>query len=149
MSNSFARVEQVGRITYRYPAALPLQITALSLVGVAVVILATSRRATGSVAAELAIVLVGVWAVSYTFRRLRNPIRFEIEAGIVRAKYFRGRVKSWELTSLRVRPASLATWWEGATVIMTTHDQVAFRIFRDLIGYREFAAAVVSQSHSV
>jgi hypothetical protein len=114
------------------------------LVGsVAVMVVVFSPRAHGSALAGALLFLVGVWGVFYVSRRIAGPWRVEIQEGEVRATFWKGVTRSWALAELSVRPRDLGSFWDGSAIVVRSSDnRIAFRVFRDLVGFRSLCEII-------
>jgi hypothetical protein len=87
--------------------------------------------------------LWGLWALLYVVRRITGPWRLEVRGDEVWAFFWPSGSRTWKVANLKVRPAGIASAWEGSTVVVTVQDnRVAFRVFRDLAGMAAFCEVI-------
>jgi uncharacterized membrane protein len=131
-----------GRIAFWYrPIPTAVALLTFLVAGVVLMGILFWPRASGSRFAGVVLFLTGAWALFYVMRRLSNPWRVEIEDQELEAASWRGRRK-WSLAELSIRPSSFGSAWEGSAVVAELDGRVAFRVFRDLVGYARFCEII-------
>jgi hypothetical protein len=127
--------QEAGTFWYR-PIRTFIALAVFLVAGVVLMVIFFSPRATGSRMAGAMLFLVGAWGVFYVVRRLGSPARIEVRDQKLEAAFWKGDRRTWPLAELRIRPSNLGSFWEGSTVVTFVPDgRVAFRVFRDLVGY--------------
>ena len=131
---------------YSYlPSRLSLQLCTFGLAACLVIAVSFSGGSSGSTISRILLSAVGGWGLCYVIRRLLSPRRFVIDNGVIRGDYLRGRGRSWKLECLRVERKGFANLWEASTTVGLTSGEMAFRVYRDLPGYKDLCAVLAGK----
>jgi hypothetical protein len=129
---------------FRYqPVRAGIQMSWLFLAGIFLIVLMASPLTKGPGRMALLVALGSLWGPFYAVRRLLSPWTLEVDGDLVRATFLIGNRRAWKLDELMIRTPRFGSIWEGSTVVTTSRNgRVAFRVFRDLIGYDKFRLLV-------